>query len=46
MAIQQVQRYQVNKKIKVGPNGTTQEEEIQIEESQDFKSGVVQEEEV
>jgi len=46
VAIQQVQRYQVNKKIKVGPNGTTQEEEIQIEESQDFKSGVVQEEEV
>ncbi len=46
MAIQQVQKYQINKKIEAGPNGTTQEEEIQIEESQDFKSGVAQEEEV
>ncbi len=31
---------------KAGPSGTTQEKEVQIEESQDLKSEVVQEEEV
>ncbi len=35
-----------DEKIKVGPNGTAQEEEVQIKESQDLKSGVVREEEI
>jgi hypothetical protein len=35
-----------DEKIEVVPSGTTQKEEIQIEESQDFKSGIAQEEEV
>ncbi len=33
-----------DEEIKVGPSGTTQEEEVQIKESQDLISGVVQEE--
>ncbi len=35
-----------DEKTKVGPSGTTYEEEIQIEESQDLKSKVIQDEEV
>ncbi len=44
MAIQQVQRYQANEERKARPSGIVQEEEVQIEESQDLKSGVVQKE--
>ncbi len=35
-----------DQEIEVRPSGTTQEEEVRIEESQDLKSGVVQKEEV
>jgi hypothetical protein len=30
-----------NEETKVGPNGTTHEEEVQTEESKDLKNGVV-----
>ncbi len=32
-----------DKEIEAGPNGTTQEEEMQIEKPHDLKSGIVQE---
>jgi len=35
-----------DEKIKVGPNGIAQEKEVQIKESQDFKNGIAQNEEV
>jgi len=35
-----------DEKTKAGPSGTTQKEEIQIEESQDLRSGAAQEKEV
>ncbi len=35
-----------NEETKAGPNGTVQEEEVQTKESQDLRSGIVQEEEV
>jgi hypothetical protein len=35
-----------DEEIEVGPNGTTQKEEVQTEEPHDLKNGVIQEEEV